>query len=176
MRCMHCGQATLAETPWPKKCLSCQGFNYNSPKPVIVLVLPARDLETGVWGYLAVQRGINPFKGEWVFPGGYVDYQEDWQQAASREALEELGVSIPPEHFELVGGPVTTPSNFLLLFVTTKYISHDWTFHDVTKGLNDSGEQEVLAIKVFTDRENQKMGIPSHNDFWQNSPFFTGLR
>mgnify|MGYP003327794189 FL=1 len=39
-----------------------------------------------------VSRGF--FTGCWTLPGGFVDYGEHPRQAAEREALEELGVSI----------------------------------------------------------------------------------
>ena len=39
-----------------------------------------------------VSRGF--FKGCWTLPGGFVDYSEHPRQAAEREAMEELGVSI----------------------------------------------------------------------------------
>ena len=39
-----------------------------------------------------VSRGF--FEGCWTLPGGFVDYAEHPRQAAEREAMEELGVSI----------------------------------------------------------------------------------
>ena len=52
-----------------------------------------------------VSRGF--FTGCWTLPGGFVDYGEHPREAAQREALEELGVSIviPDENGE-VGGIV----------------------------------------------------------------------
>jgi len=37
---------------------------------------------------LLVRRGHNPDKGKWVFPGGFVDYNEDPEDACIRELLE----------------------------------------------------------------------------------------
>jgi 8-oxo-dGTP diphosphatase len=43
---------------------------------------------------LVVQRGKEPRKGQWSFPGGAVELGERIEQAARREVLEETGVSL----------------------------------------------------------------------------------
>ena len=42
---------------------------------------------------LLVQRGINPGKGSWQIPGGYVEMDEEIHSAVEREVLEEAGVT-----------------------------------------------------------------------------------
>ncbi len=42
---------------------------------------------------LLVQRGINPGKGNWQIPGGYVEFDEEIHSAVEREVLEEAGVT-----------------------------------------------------------------------------------
>lgn len=41
---------------------------------------------------LMIQRGINPGKGSWQIPGGYVEHDEEFVKAVEREVLEEAGV------------------------------------------------------------------------------------
>jgi ADP-ribose pyrophosphatase YjhB (NUDIX family) len=41
---------------------------------------------------LLVQRGINPGRGNWQIPGGYVEVDEEIHAAIEREVLEEAGV------------------------------------------------------------------------------------
>lgn len=41
---------------------------------------------------LLIERGIEPFKGMWAFPGGFVNMEETTEQGAKRELKEETGI------------------------------------------------------------------------------------
>ena len=41
---------------------------------------------------LLIQRGINPRRGDWQIPGGYVEADEEILDAVEREVLEEAGI------------------------------------------------------------------------------------
>ena len=41
-----------------------------------------------------VRRGIDPARGQWVFPGGYMDRGETVEEAAVRETWEETGLRV----------------------------------------------------------------------------------
>jgi len=43
---------------------------------------------------LLVRRTMNPGRGRWSLPGGYLDLGEQPREAAAREALEEAGVVV----------------------------------------------------------------------------------
>ena len=43
---------------------------------------------------LLVRRSIDPGRGLWCFPGGYVDFAEDPVLAATRECREEVGLNV----------------------------------------------------------------------------------
>ncbi|QKW41738.1 NUDIX domain-containing protein [Streptomyces microflavus] len=52
---------------------------------------------------LLIQRGWDPFKGQWALPGGHVDPGETSRTAAARELAEEAGVYAAPGELEQIG-------------------------------------------------------------------------
>ena len=47
---------------------------------------------------LLIQRGDNPFKGCWAFPGGFMNMDETTEQCAIRELEEETGLKVSDIH------------------------------------------------------------------------------
>jgi 8-oxo-dGTP diphosphatase len=43
---------------------------------------------------LLIERGADPFKGCWAFPGGFMDMDETTEECAVRELEEETGMKI----------------------------------------------------------------------------------
>jgi ADP-ribose pyrophosphatase YjhB (NUDIX family) len=73
-------------------CPECQSIFYDSPRVLVTTFLYCG--EKLMW----TQRGIEPYKGLWAFPGGYLERGETLQQAAVRELREETGIELPAEH------------------------------------------------------------------------------
>jgi 8-oxo-dGTP diphosphatase len=90
--CPRCGAPGL-DVAFPRSlhCASCGHRAFYNPKPVASTVLRDGDDPERVW---LLRRGFDPGAGLWTFPGGFVDLGESVEDAAHREAMEEVGVEI----------------------------------------------------------------------------------
>lgn len=69
-------------------CPRCRFIFYLNPK-VVAGTLPEQDGRV-----LLTRRAIDPGRGLWTFPGGFVDFGETIADAARRETLEETGLEV----------------------------------------------------------------------------------
>ena len=67
-------------------------YTYDYPRPAVTT-------DCVIFGYdgkelkvLLIERGIEPFKGCWAFPGGFLNMDEDALSGARRELKEETGL------------------------------------------------------------------------------------
>ena len=91
--CPLCG-AALAREPIPPDqrehavCTRCRFIFYLNPK-LVGATIPEQDGRV-----LLTRRTIDPGRGLWTFPGGFVDYGETVTDAAVRETFEETGLKV----------------------------------------------------------------------------------
>lgn len=66
-------------------------YTYKYPRPAVTadVVAITRETEPKV---LLIQRGNDPYKGQWAFPGGFMEMDETTEEAAIRELQEETGL------------------------------------------------------------------------------------
>jgi ADP-ribose pyrophosphatase YjhB (NUDIX family) len=87
--CSECGSDKLRMTmPYGDiglrhVCASCGAIHYSRHSMVAACVATWNDR------ILLCQRAIEPYRGMWTIPGGYVEIGETLQEAAMREAREE---------------------------------------------------------------------------------------
>jgi ADP-ribose pyrophosphatase YjhB (NUDIX family) len=74
-------------------CGRCEFIHYQNPKVVAGAVCTWRD-DKGEDKILLAKRAIEPRKGFWTLPAGYMELGETTEQAAKREALEEACATI----------------------------------------------------------------------------------
>lgn len=69
-------------------------YHYKYPHPSVTTdcVIFGFDGQEGL-KVLLVERGIEPFKGKWAFPGGFLRIDESAEQGALRELREETGLT-----------------------------------------------------------------------------------
>ena len=68
-------------------------YTYKYPRPAVTAdcVVITREERPKV---LLIQRGFEPYKGCWAFPGGFMNMDETTEQCAIRELEEETGLNI----------------------------------------------------------------------------------
>jgi ADP-ribose pyrophosphatase YjhB (NUDIX family) len=91
--CPECGEQLEARTVDEQRlqaCPKCGFVHYNNPRPCVGVLL----VEGGK--VLLVQRAVEPFKGYWDIPGGFLNSDEHPTEAARREMLEETGLAVVP--------------------------------------------------------------------------------
>ena len=91
--CPLCGASLAVEAVPPdhreqKVCSRCRFVFYLNPK-VVAATIPELDGTV-----LLTRRLINPGRGLWTFPGGFVDFGETVTDAAVRETFEETGLKV----------------------------------------------------------------------------------
>lgn len=67
-------------------------YTYEYPRPsltadCVVFSFDGNDLKV-----LLIERGLEPFKGKWAFPGGFMRMDETIEECAKRELQEETGL------------------------------------------------------------------------------------
>ena len=68
-------------------------YTYKYPRPAVTadcVVMTNEPLPK----VLLIQRGADPFKGAWAFPGGFMNMDETAEQCAIRELEEETGLKV----------------------------------------------------------------------------------
>lgn len=91
--CTACGSPTEEKTPPDDDhirsvCIDCGLVHYANPKMVVGCI---PELNGQI---LLCKRNIEPQKGKWTLPAGYLENKESVQEGAVRETLEETGARV----------------------------------------------------------------------------------
>ena len=94
--CSRCGSSLRFESvPGEERerlaCVACGHIAYVNPR-LVVTTLPITDSGE----IILIRRGIEPGRGAWAQPGGFLEVDETVNQAAIRETWEETGLLVEP--------------------------------------------------------------------------------
>ncbi len=79
-------------------------YIYDWPRPMVAADAAVFRFFAGKAKLLLVNRKKEPFKGKWALPGGFVDIDEELDDAVARELVEETGlVNVPLEQMHTFG-------------------------------------------------------------------------
>lgn len=68
-------------------------YSYRYPHPAVTTDCVIITFHEGKLKILLIKRGIEPYKGEWALPGGFLRMDESAEECAHRELREETGVT-----------------------------------------------------------------------------------
>src|SRR5213079_1478084 len=68
-------------------------YSYQYPRAALTVDCVVFGYDEGELKVLLIERGLEPFKGRWALPGGFVRVEETLHDAARRELQEEAGLS-----------------------------------------------------------------------------------
>ena len=72
-------------------------YTYKYPRPAVTADCVVMTKEA-VPQVLLIERGADPYKGCWAFPGGFMNMDETTEQCAIRELEEETGLRVSELH------------------------------------------------------------------------------
>lgn len=131
-------------------CETCRAPLYENPVPATSLIVA--DAEKGV---VLVKRDVEPKKGYWCLPGGFVELGETPDQAALRELREETGLN--GEIDKLLGVTVDRSDrygNVLMIGYLVKRFSGNLTPGD-----------DAAAVAYFQPAKLPEIAFNSHRHF-----------
>ena len=72
-------------------------YTYKYPRPAVTAdcIVITKEADAKV---LLIQRGDDPYKGCWAYPGGFMNMDETTEQCANRELEQETGMKVTGLH------------------------------------------------------------------------------
>jgi 8-oxo-dGTP diphosphatase len=87
-----------------------QPYTYPYPRPSVTVDIVLYAYLQNQLKVLLIQRGGEPFRGQWALPGGFVNMDESLDEAARRELQEETGAdNVYLEQLYTFGAPDRDP-------------------------------------------------------------------
>jgi len=76
-------------------CTACGYHFYQTSKPTAgAVIITNKDNNSDSFKILLTKRGIDPYKGYWDIPGGFLKNGEQPEEGLKREIMEELGTAL----------------------------------------------------------------------------------
>lgn len=141
--CRECGAALVirlpddGDTKQRAVCPNCHTVHYDNPLNVVGTV-PTWGADGGQ--VLLCKRNIEPRKGKWTLPAGFLEMGETTSEGAARETIEEAGAE-----FEMMG---------LFTLINVPRVGQVHLFYRATlKSTKFDPGYETMEAKLFSEAE-----------------------
>ncbi len=95
-------------------CVACQSPHYDHPMIVVTCFVACG--QRLLW----VRRALEPGRGKWAIPGGFLENGETMAEGAARELYEEAGIQLQPDQLQLyMTGAITFINQIYVAFRAT---------------------------------------------------------
>src|SRR5687768_16100271 len=119
-------------------------YSYKYPRAALTVDCVVFGFDEGELKVLLIERALEPFKGKWALPGGFVRVDETVDDAARRELAEETGLKdVFLEQLYTFGAVNRDPRERVVsvaYFALVKLAAHD------TKAATDAAEARWFPI------------------------------
>lgn len=151
--CTRCGAelefgAVEGEDRHRLACRSCGFVFYVNPR-LVVTTIPVNDAGEVV----LLRRGIEPGRGWWAQPGGFLEVDETVSEAAVRETLEETGLIVQPG--EIVGLYTRLEAAVVVIAFEARIVGGEYRLN-----------REALEIRAFAPEAIPWSGIAFNTSHW----------
>ena len=144
--CQRCGSETQVEVIEGRErdiCSVCGNIYYNQWK----VSAGVRVVSDGK--VLLVQRGLEPWRGKWHMPAGYVEIDEEPWQAAEREAREETGLTVRVNRLVNCYTDTCDPrGNVIVLIYDATVVSGNLALSSETQSVNFFSPHEISSLPL----------------------------
>jgi 8-oxo-dGTP diphosphatase len=102
-------------------------YVYEWPRPMATVDAAVFAFFDGRPNLLLIRRKIDPYKGRWALPGGFVEIDEDLPDAVARELAEETGLTgVSLEQLRAFGRPGRDPRGRTITVAYFGIIEKGW--------------------------------------------------
>lgn len=127
-------QSELSRPPRPS-------YSYDYPRPSVTVDIILFTFHEDRLKVLLIRRSHAPFAERWALPGGFVNIDEDLEEAARRELNEETNVSdVYLEQLYTFGDPDRDPRGRVITVAYFALLSNDQVSRLQIRGASDVGE------------------------------------
>lgn len=116
----------------------------NYPPVAVTVDIVILTIEKKVLKALLIKRGLEPFKGDWALPGGFIHPDESLDEAALRELHEETGLE-PSARLEQLGSYGDPGRDPRMRVVTAAYIAVLRSVSGLKAG-SDAAETKLVPV------------------------------